>query len=362
MSGRLRLSVLAVVLLLVSCERVVPTRQAPGPTPAIDLAYPAVAMTSGNVKKIKEFADLRSEGSGPVVALAFTPDGQHLLAAYQSDHMLRRWQVNTGDLQATWQMSVAEPSLISFDASTRLVASRSRDGHDVSVWNTETGEIISELKPSDEVSAVALSPDGRTVFVGMTGSYGLYEVAAGKPNAFVILSTEPDGARVTSLVSTFDSTGEWLVIAQDYEWMTLQAVEHDGASFGLSFLWGPAVIEGWQTAKPLAVALDPTRRWLAAVIGSSLQMWDTSIFPVPFGRTRWNIGTGESASLDFSPDGKLLALGTEENWQVWSVPRFKRLVSQTGYSVYALAFSPDGRLLAWGDQDGVVHLWGVESK
>jgi WD40 repeat protein len=173
MSGRLKLSVLAVALLLVSCERVRPTRLTPGPTPAIDLAYPVVAMTSSNVKKVKEFADFSSEESGLVVALAFTPDGQHLLAVYQGDQMLRRWQVNTGNLQAAWEMGVAGPPLISFDASARLVASRSRDRQGVSVWSTETGEVISELKPSDPVSALALSPDGRTVFVGMTGSYGL---------------------------------------------------------------------------------------------------------------------------------------------------------------------------------------------
>jgi WD40 repeat protein len=146
------------------------------------------------------------------------------------------------------------------------------------------------------------------------------------------------------------------------EWMTLQAVEDDGSSFGLSFLWGTAIPVEWQTGKPLAVALDPTRRWIAAVIRNSLQMWDTSIFPIPFGRTRWNIGSGESSSLAFSPDGKLLAVGTGESWQVWSVPKLKRLVTQRGDSVYALDFSPDGRLLAWGDQDGVVHLWGVEGK
>jgi WD40 repeat protein len=75
------------------------------------------------------------------------------------------------------------------------------------------------------------------------------------------------------------------------------------------------------------------------------------------------------ATLALSPDGKLLAVWTEDlrNVQIWDVPTGKlqrRLASgQTdkGQGNACLAWSPDNRMLAVGGLDNSVRLWEVAS-
>jgi WD40 repeat protein len=72
-------------------------------------------------------------------------------------------------------------------------------------------------------------------------------------------------------------------------------------------------------------------------------------------------------SLDFSPDGKILASGTFREVFLWDFASGKILKRLTGFAdrVVALDFSPDGKLLATGGgaptQDGEIKLFDVAS-
>ncbi|MFV2066777.1 MAG: WD40 repeat domain-containing serine/threonine protein kinase [Pirellulales bacterium] len=92
------------------------------------------------------------------------------------------------------------------------------------------------------------------------------------------------------------------------------------------------------------------------------------------GRTYlWNVDTGEQAGLlvggdwgvDFSPDGKLLAVCEEERVTVWDVSDPNRGVKQhvltTPAGISSVAFSPDGSILACACDDGLIRLWRVAS-
>jgi COMPASS component SWD3 len=69
---------------------------------------------------------------------------------------------------------------------------------------------------------------------------------------------------------------------------------------------------------------------------------------------------GDSSSVAFSPDGKLLAVGGEKAITLWDPQSGKllRTLSEHSLSVEAVAFSPDGELLASGSLDDTVKLWG----
>lgn len=89
----------------------------------------------------------------------------------------------------------------------------------------------------------------------------------------------------------------------------------------------------------------------------------------------WDLATGHELnqlmdypggiySIAFSPDGKLLAGGSEDNairfWDVVAGRPLRTLAGHTG-RVQCVAFSSDGRVLASCSQDQTVRLWSVDS-
>jgi hypothetical protein len=111
-----------------------------------------------------------------------------------------------------------------------------------------------------------------------------------------------------------------------------------------------------------SVAFSPDGRLLAS--GSddqTLKLWDVE--------TRQEVRTlrGHTDpvwSVAFSPDGRLLASGSGDNTvKLWDVETGQEVRTLSGHTdpVWSVAFSPDGRLLASGSGDNTVKLWDVET-
>ncbi len=69
-------------------------------------------------------------------------------------------------------------------------------------------------------------------------------------------------------------------------------------------------------------------------------------------------------SVAFSPDGKILASGSDDtNSKLWDVSSGKEIQNLIGHNqgVYGVAFSPDGNSLATGGFDKIIKLWDVSS-
>ena len=75
--------------------------------------------------------------------------------------------------------------------------------------------------------------------------------------------------------------------------------------------------------------------------------------------------TGAVYAVAFSPDGGLLASGSQDNTvRIWDVGARKSLGTITGPAadVNSVAFSPDGATLAAASDDGTVRLWEVGTR
>ncbi|MGE5262128.1 MAG: WD40 repeat domain-containing protein, partial [Acidobacteriota bacterium] len=94
------------------------------------------------------------------------------------------------------------------------------------------------------------------------------------------------------------------------------------------------------------------------------------LWQVATGREFGNLGyqvSGVALSSAFSPDGRLLALGTGssrgggiELWDLATLEKSRTLFDARD-DKYSVAFAPDGRLLASGSLFGNVKLWDVDS-
>jgi hypothetical protein len=69
-------------------------------------------------------------------------------------------------------------------------------------------------------------------------------------------------------------------------------------------------------------------------------------------------------SVSFSPDGKRIFSGSEDNTvRVWDAGKGQELLAlKSGSEVHGLAVSPDGKRLAAGSEDGTVKLWVADRR
>jgi WD40 repeat protein len=257
-----------------------------------------------NTNQLKLMGILDGHGDS-VNSIAFSPDGRFIASGSDSG-TIQMWDVQTGQIVTTFVGLTNTVFSVAFSPNGRILASGSWDGT-IRLWDLQTAQSIFTLKSLGPVSSVAFSPSGDSIVSSSWNSkVQLWDAHTGQ------------------IITTFEDNPHGL---------TRNAVV--GPSGGV-FASGD-------------------------IIDSKVRLWNVY--------TRQVIGTfightGSVISLAFSPNGRILASGSDDNTiRLWNVQTKQSSMTLQGTTdgVSSIAFSPDGSILVSGGWDNAVRLWNVRT-
>jgi WD40 repeat protein len=247
-----------------------------------------------------------------VSSVCFSPDG-HLLAAAADDGLVHLWDFNTRTELPPFETFPANLDqtrtdinhAVAFSPDGRRLAAGGPN-REIRIWDLATREQFAALTGhAGNIKSVAFSPDGKLLASAADdGTALLWDVASQRPRQVAMVG----GSKNAAYCVAFSRDGNTLVVS-----------------------WLMEPVKLYNISKPESPQLLPE------ALGT-LWWW----------------------SVDFSPDGKLLALAGQNNHavHVYEFPSLRRLRTLWGHAgiLYHVAFSPDGRRLASAGSDGNICL------
>jgi WD40 repeat protein len=277
-----------------------------------------------------------------VLDVAFSAQGDYLVSSSQ-DMNMKVWDVKSGGEVQSFRMMSVDMADIDISMGNNLLATGE------AIWDLESLQELHVLERGSPLPGfVAFSPDGALLALGLfEQQIRLWDVANGEPvftfdrqeeNRTKRMAFSPDGTLLA--VGVIDGTVRLVDIASGNILKTL-AYRGETDIHDLAF-------------SPDGVHLATGGRVPAAVL------WEVASGEV----VRTFQLTDNLISMDFSPDGKILATAGGANYEVrlWDVVSGNLLDSQPhNNQVSSVSYSPDGRLLAVGCFDSNIYLWEISA-
>jgi len=297
---------------------------------------------------------LRNSWEG-IMALAFSPDGKYLAAAYWPDSQVYLWDLKAGGEATMLSGHTALIRALAFSPDNQTLASASDDST-VRLWDVRRKTPIRRLQGHlRNVAALAWSPDGKDLASGsQDGSVRYWDPALtpdaipyqklSSPIKLFALAFSPDSGRMITVRRADGAVVLW-------DAASLREIEK------LEFVG----------TNQLSVALSQDGRLLAvADCVGRVRVWD---FPARRPLKDLPSNPGDHCELTFSARGHLLRAHVWDlnhgcRLKIWDVATFAE-IGLEGVNLNDLwleSLDPNERVLAIPHKDGMVNWWDITSR
>lgn len=282
---------------------------------------------------IREF-----RGDSEVInAVAFSPDGRHIVSSADTDILL--WDVESGAMLRRYTGHSGFVNAVAFSPDGQQMASGSGD-HTVILWDIESGALIRRFAGhSGNVNSVGFVGNGRQLVTGSSdNTIALWDLETatvvrrflGHSAAVKRVSISADGQNILS--ASEDST---LIL---WELNGSEIIRHFQGHE--DWVWG--------------VAYSPDGQQIISNSSGEILLWDQGSGEII---RRFEGYTGNVHSIRFSPDGQyILSISKDYTivlWDVLSGKLIRRFEGQKDF-IYGATFSRDGQQVisvACGNRD-----------
>jgi WD40 repeat protein len=281
---------------------------------------------------------------GKVLDLAFNRDG--ILASAGSDGTVVLWNTVRKQQIGVLRSHLDEVNSVAFSLDGSRLASAS-DDYSIIVWDVALGRRVARLMNDNTVNAVAFSPDGRYLVSGGADQ----KISLWDATSLVPLPVSGDlGESVVSL--KFSPRAPHLLASLNGD--------HQIRLWDLPNIAKPVRLRTPEVEVANELAFSPDGKFLAGG-GEEVYLMDAAGLRPPVSIP---VPTGKVTSVDFGPEGHLVADGSGKNLLFWKQPATESApaVLRGAGSISSMAMTSDGNVLALGDSHGMLTLWDLKSQ
>ena len=274
--------------------------------------------------------------------LTFSPDGRFLAKGGDQSQL---WEIAT-QCEMPLPENLPNTNVLRFSDDSKTLVCLGKEGDKVYRYDVETGK-NTETKLQTESTGLHLIDcalaEGKIAIGGRDGSLVLWDTITGEK-----LSTLRQKGKKVDMPDYFTQTNRAITLE----------FSPDGSRIAAGNL--DTTIQIWDTTSGeelicLQKAMPDSNMWF--VSGGN----GKEIVNNPMKEHK----NDRPSTLAFSPDGSLIACGSEDSTvKLWHTITGELIATFTGHlsNVRQLTFSPDGNILASGSSDGTVRFWDIETK
>ena len=305
---------------------------------------------------------------GYTQSFAFTSNGQTVTIAYDYG-TIRVWDINTGllvktdnefrDLMLNGEIQnldcIPDGKILAWGGGGEL------GEYCMQLWDANTGERkMLPMKYEWHNHSLELSPVGNTLAIALDDKLlRLCDMFTGEEK-FVISSQQKDIFAIAfspdgKFIATTSSEDNTIPVWDTETGEILNILDLDSALRN-------DIVDWRRDSAWCGLEFSPDGKTLAIGGGEIILLWDIDTTQTKMNMTQ---PTHRVFDLAFSPDGKTLASGGfESNINLWDPHTGDHKRTLAGHSAWvrSIAFSPDGKSLGSCSDDGTVLIWEIDHR